>query len=226
MISSDRTRLKDLRGRGMRLMYYVPGNTGIDLPQVFPKGFFHLQSDIHRPVELLGPLILIGKICGMRYKDPAGFLVWQFSPVELHAYLCFDLRFMRVELMEQVFIIRNIPFYYELLILADLIYADMTSRRTNAQGHPVVCACLSLVELLCKQRVLECIVIESDPIVISSLPCRRITCTAFDLFCPVIWLFYHLKFNSDIRAADLVQLDLYQEEGYILIGVIVEPFDS
>lgn len=73
--------------------------------------------------------------------------------------------------------------------------------------------------------VLECVIIEGNPIVISCLQCRGITGVTLDFLCPIIRFFYHFKFNGDIRTADLVQFDFYQEESNILIGVIIQPLN-
>ena len=161
----------------------------------------------------------------MGYKDSAGFLVRQFSPVKFHIHIRFNFRLMGMKLMEQFFIIGNIPLYNNLVILANLIDADMTSRGAYAHSHPMVCACLSLIELLCKCMVLECIIIEGNPIIISRLQRRGIAGVTLDFLCPVIWLFYHFKFNGNVRTADLVEFDFYKEESNILIGVIIEPLN-
>lgn len=161
----------------------------------------------------------------MGYKDSAGFLVRQLPPVKLHAHIRFNFCLMVMKPVEQFFIIGNMPFYYNLVILSNLIDTDMTGRRPYTQSHPMVRTCLSLIELLCECVILECIIIESNPIVISCLQRRRFTYVTLDFLCPVIRLFYHFKFNGNIRIADLIQFDLYKKENNIFIGVIIQPLN-
>ena len=73
--------------------------------------------------------------------------------------------------------------------------------------------------------VLECIIIEGNPIIISRLQRRGTAGITLDFLCPVIWLFYHFKFNGNVRTADLVEFDFYKEESNILIGVIIQPLN-
>ena len=128
--------------------------------------------------------------------------------------------------MEQFFIIGNIPFHNNLIIFANLIDDDITSGRTHAHCHPMVSTCFSLIELLFKCIILECVIIEGNPIVISCLERRGIACISLNFLCPIIRLFYHFKFNGNIRTADLIQLDFYQEERNIIISMVIQPFDS
>ena len=119
--------------------------------------------------------------------------------------------------MIQFFVVRNIPFHKYVIVLSYLRHTDVTSRGTYAECHPMVCTCLPLIELLCKCMILECIVVESNPIVIPRLKRRGITGVTLDFLCPVIRLFHHFKLNGNIRTADLIQFNFYQEESNILI---------
>lgn len=152
-----------------------------------------------------------------------------FSPlvhsIQAAPHLLFNDCFVRIEFMIQFLVIGNIPFHKSMVVLSYLRHTDMTSRGADTECHPMVCTCLSLIKLLCECVILKSIIIESNPIVISRLQRRGVTGVTLDFLCSVIWFFYHLKFNSDIRTADLVQFDFYQEESNILIGVIIQPLD-
>ena len=69
-------------------------------------------------------------------------------------------------------------------------------------------------------------VIKGNSIIVSCLQCRGITCITLNFLCPVIRLFYNLELNGNIRTADLIQLDFNKEERNIIIGMIIQPFDS
>ena len=96
----------------------------------------------------------------------------KFIPLKLHAHLLFNRSLVRIELMILFLVIGNIPFHKSVVVFSYLRHTDVASRWADTERHPMVGTCFPFIELLCKCVVLECIVIKSNPIIVSCLQCR------------------------------------------------------
>ena len=85
---------------------------------------------------------------------------------------------------------------------------------------------LPAIEVLCKLCVLESVVLECHPIIVSLLLSPICRLALFYFLCPVVRFFNDLKLHGRLGSTDAIQFYLTEEESDFLIGMVVQPFDS
>ena len=106
--------------------------------------------------------------------------------------------------MEQVLILADVYFNDQFVPFLNLRHSNVASRRTNAEVHPMIHRRFPAIEVLCKLRVLECVVLERHPIIIPLLLSlvRRLIFLYF--LCPVVRLFNDLKLHRRLGSTDAI----------------------